>query len=225
MTILKKKYVVTIVLIMIMFSCGTPHKVRRVRLTGKAVASWYGRDFHGRATASGEIFNMYEMTCAHKTLPLGTLVKIESLETGKSVVVRVNDRGPFVRGRDFDLSYGAARKLGLVEAGVFEIYFECIDFGKTGDGKRWSEELPRQNFAVQIGSFSNESNARELKKKLSRSYSDILISSFSNGKTVFYRVRVGCYQSKQDAEQALIELENEGYPGLIVALDDIVSCP
>ncbi|MGC9362333.1 MAG: septal ring lytic transglycosylase RlpA family protein, partial [Candidatus Syntrophosphaera sp.] len=85
------------------------------------VASYYGGSFHGRRTANGEIYNKYALTCAHKTLPFETLLKITNPDSGKQVVVRVNDRGPFIRGRDVDLSYGAAKELGMVRAGVIEV--------------------------------------------------------------------------------------------------------
>jgi len=90
------------------------------------VASWYGREYHGRRTASGEIFDMNAYTAAHRTLPFGTLVRVTSLRTGRQTVVRINDRGPFKRGRDIDLSYGAARALGIVELGVEKVRIEIL---------------------------------------------------------------------------------------------------
>lgn len=85
------------------------------------VASYYGKGFHGRRTASGEVFNQYAMTCAHKTLPFQTLLKVTNPKTGKNVIVRVTDRGPFKRGRDIDLSYGAAKEIGMIAAGVMKV--------------------------------------------------------------------------------------------------------
>lgn len=107
-----------------------PYTVRGVRyyplrsaagFSQKGKASWYGRRFHGRRTASGERFNMYAMTCAHKRLPMNSRVRVTNLRNGKSVVVRVNDRGPFARGRVIDLSYAAAKKLGFVRAGTARV--------------------------------------------------------------------------------------------------------
>jgi rare lipoprotein A len=89
-------------------------------------ASYYGKDFHGRKTASGETFDMYAMTCAHKTLPFNTRVKVTNMNNKKSVIVRVNDRGPFVKGRIIDLSYGAAKKIDLVSVGVTKIKLEVL---------------------------------------------------------------------------------------------------
>lgn len=92
----------------------------------EGLASWYGPDFHGKPTASGEIFNMYAYTAAHRKLPFGTLVRVTNLYNGKSVVVRINDRGPFKRKRIIDLSYAAAKKIGMVEAGVVRVRIEVI---------------------------------------------------------------------------------------------------
>lgn len=91
------------------------------------MASYYGKDFHGRKTASGETFNMYDMTAAHKRLPFGTKVRVTNLKNGQSVVVRINDRGPFVHGRIIDLSYAAAKEIGLVEMGVTKVRLEVLN--------------------------------------------------------------------------------------------------
>ena len=93
----------------------------------KGIASWYGKEDHGDLTASGEPYNMYEYTAAHRTLPFGTLVKVTNLKNGKSVVVRINDRGPFVRGRIIDLSYASARKIGMIKQGTALVSLEVID--------------------------------------------------------------------------------------------------
>lgn len=103
--------------------------IKGVKHTAIMTASYYGKDFHGRKTSSGEIFDMYGMTAAHKTLPLGTVLKVTYIPTGKSVIVRVNDRGPFVPGRDLDLSYGAALKIGLVRDGVGKVKVTVIKWG------------------------------------------------------------------------------------------------
>jgi rare lipoprotein A len=92
----------------------------------RGVASYYADAFHGRPTASGEPFDMYAMTAAHRRLPLGTMVRVKNLDNGREVVVRINDRGPYVRGRIIDLSYGAARELGMVEAGLARVEVERV---------------------------------------------------------------------------------------------------
>jgi len=103
--------------------------IKGVKHTAIMTASYYGEDFHGKRTSSGEIFDMYGMTAAHKTLPLGTVLKVTYIPTGRSVVVKVNDRGPFVPGRDLDLSYGAALKIGLVRDGVGKVKVTVIKWG------------------------------------------------------------------------------------------------
>lgn len=101
-------------------------------------ASWYGYQFHMKPTASGEVFDMFQITAAHKTLPLGTILKVTKVETGKSIVVRVNDRGPYIPGRHLDLSYGAAHKLGMIEEGIAKVTMEIVRYGKKGKRSRKS---------------------------------------------------------------------------------------
>lgn len=93
------------------------------------LSSWYGEDFHGKKTANGEIFDMYALTAAHRTLPLGTLIRVTNLENNRSVVVKVNDRGPYVEGRILDLSYGAAKALGFENMGIAKVHIQVISFG------------------------------------------------------------------------------------------------
>lgn len=95
--------------------------------TYQFVTSYYARKFHGRPTSSGEIFDMYKLTCAHKSLPFGTMLKVTNPDTGQSVVVKVNDRGPFIDGRDLDLSYAAAQQVGLVGVGVKTMHVEVLN--------------------------------------------------------------------------------------------------
>jgi rare lipoprotein A len=103
--------------------------IKDVKHTAILSASFYGEEFHGKLTSNGEIFDMYGMTAAHKTLPFGTILKITYPATGKSVEVRINDRGPFAEGRDIDLSYGAASKIGLVKDGVGKVKVTVIKWG------------------------------------------------------------------------------------------------
>jgi len=116
-----------LVLTILLVGCGclratAPRKGR----SQVGMASWYGKKFHGRPTSSGEIFDMHKLTAAHKELPLGTRVRVTNLKNRKSVVVKVNDRGPFVKGRIIDLSYGAAKKIGMVEDGVVKVRVEIV---------------------------------------------------------------------------------------------------
>jgi rare lipoprotein A len=104
----------------------------RVLLTLEGVASYYADDFHGKLTSNGETFNMYDLTAAHRTFPTGSRVRVTNLENGKVVVVRVNDRGPFVEGRIIDLSYGAAKEIDMVQKGTTRVKLEVLEWG---DGK------------------------------------------------------------------------------------------
>ena len=97
------------------------------RALARGMASWYGQKFHGRKTASGERFDMHELTAAHPTLPFGTLVEVRNLDNGRSVVVRINDRGPAVAGRIIDVSYAAAVELGMIDSGVAEVALYLVD--------------------------------------------------------------------------------------------------
>ncbi|MFQ6117569.1 MAG: septal ring lytic transglycosylase RlpA family protein [Candidatus Bipolaricaulia bacterium] len=96
------------------------------------IASWYGPGFHGNRTANGETYDMYAMTAAHKTLPFGTIVKVVDLETQRSVIVRINDRGPFIKGRIIDLSYAAALELGMVRKGITKVGLKIVRWPKKG---------------------------------------------------------------------------------------------
>jgi rare lipoprotein A len=122
------KRAVVVVLVLLLLGSGCV-RGPRPRFSGGAqygLASWYGEKFHGRPTASGETFDMYAYTAAHRNLPFGTRVRVTNEENGRSVVVRVNDRGPWVEGRIIDLSYAAAKELGMIEAGVVRIRLEVL---------------------------------------------------------------------------------------------------
>ena len=115
------------------------------------LASWYGGKFHGRMTSSGEVFNTNTLTAAHRSLPFGTVVKVTNLDNGKSVLVKINDRGPFVEGRIIDLSRAAAVELGMIDSGVAHVNLQIVDFVSQSD-----------LFAVQVGAFGQEKNAQKV---------------------------------------------------------------
>jgi len=118
------KVVVFALVTVVYVGCITSRGARGYSEVGDA--SWYGREFHGKPTASGERYNMRKMTAAHQSLPLGTRVRVTDLATGRAVVVRINDRGPFKKGRIIDLSWGAARRLGMLEKGVAKVGLEIL---------------------------------------------------------------------------------------------------
>ena len=111
-------FTIYVALMLLIFSCAAPRRSGYYKegYTERGMASWYGKDFHGRKTANGEIYDMYKLTAAHKTLPLGVYARVTNLENGKEIKVKVNDRGPFIRGRFLDLSYGAAKELATTQS-------------------------------------------------------------------------------------------------------------
>ena len=177
-------------------------------------ASWYGKDFHGRKTSNGEIYNMYGMTAAHKTLPLGTHVKVKNLENKREIEVRINDRGPFVRGRIIDLSYTAAKKIDMVGPGTAPVEIVALGApvrkGVAGQDRNSYVQLDyfTGNFTIQVGAFRNRENALRLKQQLSEKYKYAHIVEFQKEKETLYRVRVGKCTTLQKAleyEEILIE--------------------
>lgn len=142
-------------------------------LKSNAEASYYAEKYHGRKTASGEIFNMNAFTCAHKTLPFGTVLRVTNLSNNKSVDVRVNDRGPFVKGREIDVSKAAAQKLGMIKTGTARVKIEILSAnGNTSQIVKKSPTVttPQKSeplyWDVQVGSFSNYENANKIAQNL-----------------------------------------------------------
>ncbi|MBI4652201.1 septal ring lytic transglycosylase RlpA family protein [Candidatus Desantisbacteria bacterium] len=178
------------------------------------IASWYGKDFHGKKTSSGEIYDMNLKTAAHKTLPLGTYVKVTNLENDKIIVVRINDRGPFVRDRIIDLSYAAAKELNIDIAGTGKVKIEALD--KNDIKSISTQDFGRGNFTIQIGSFKSKENAVQLTEQLKRMYSSTSMTFFNSEEGAFYRVRVGRYNLLNKANDAQEELEERGYKDAMV---------
>jgi len=125
----------------------------------EGIASWYGPNFHGKYTSNGEIYNMYALTAAHKTLPMDTIVKVTNLDNGKSVIVRINDRGPFVKNRIIDLSYAAAKKIGIDKTGTAHVKLEVIGF----KGKDYVN-----GYMIQVGAFYKYRGAEITAKKFQK---------------------------------------------------------
>jgi rare lipoprotein A len=196
-------------------ACAAPRQETR-QAGGYAVASWYGRDFHGRPTASGEIYNMYDFSCAHRTLPFGTRLAVTNPANGRSTEVVVNDRGPFVDGRDIDLSYAAAKEIGLIGPGTGRVRLRYL--GRDARYVKYIKELENISgpFTIQVGSFVEPSNARRLRKGLELNYGGVYISRASVGGREFYRVRVGKFSTRRQALGRAEVLANEGYDTLIM---------
>jgi rare lipoprotein A len=140
--------------------------------TFTGIASWYGKDFHGKKTSNGEYYNMYDMTAASKTLPMNTMLKVTNLNNSRSAVVRINDRGPFVKNRIIDLSYAAANRLGVVARGTAPVRLEVIGFGGVVNRNKTGAKttVSMGGYMVQIGAFRNQAGA----KRYAQRYNDTL---------------------------------------------------
>jgi rare lipoprotein A len=189
----------------------------------RGTASWYGRKFHGRKTSSGEIYDMYGVSAAHKTLPFGTVVRVHNLGNGRVLDVRINDRGPFVKGRIIDLSYGAATQLGVVGPGTapVEIVARAAPARKVreaGGGEHLvAVDLTTGNFTFQVGAFQDRGNAERLAAKLKREHRHVHVASFDRGDGLFHRVRVGRATTLEEAEAYEQKLIRQGFDVFIVA--------
>jgi rare lipoprotein A len=171
------------------------------------VASWYGQEFHGRPTSSREVYDMNDMTAAHRTLPFGTHVMVTDLANDRSVVVRINDRGPFVRGRIIDLSYAAARVLGIVGPGTARVRLEILG----GFREPAPAALPTW---IQVGAFSVQETAYALKNRLDKTYPGVVVTTFKTGNGTYYRVRVRT--DKNSADALASRLAGEGFPVILI---------
>ena len=189
----------------------------------EGIASWYGADFHGKPTSCGEPYDMYAMTAAHKTLPLGTHVKVTNLTENRSIIVRVNDRGPFVSGRIIDLSCKAAQEVGSFQKGVCKVRVEAVQVASAqlvGKSTYWKvDPVPSFRyglFTIQVGSFREQTNAYRLKERMAKSYRDTQVSSFNHHGDDFYRVQVGAFQDLVVARQELEKLRRNGFADAFV---------
>ena len=182
-------------------SCATGRRAQegQVGFTERGLASWYGPGFNGRATASGETYDMYDHTAAHKTLPLGTVVEVRNRDNGKRTTVRINDRGPFVRGRVIDLSYTAAKELDMLGPGTAPIELRVLQ----------TAELAPQpgGFWLQVAAFQEKSHANDLRRKLKSSQPKVQVQSHGG----WHRVLVGPFKNRKQAEQAERQLRQLGY--------------
>jgi len=170
----------------------------QIGYTQKGIASWYGPDFHGRYTSSGEIYNMYAFTAAHKTLPMNTIVKVTNLNNGKSVIVRINDRGPFVKGRIIDLSYAAGKKIGLDITGTAPVELKVIGF----KGKTYVS-----GYMIQVGAFLRKKGAEITANKYKKfGYNTVILKQND-----FYKVYITGFKSYNEAKNFKITHKLTGF--------------
>lgn len=207
---------------------GRRYYVRRSSLgyVARGIASWYGAKFHGRKTASGERYNMYAMTAANKTLPLPTYAWVTNLRNGRRVIVRVNDRGPFRDNRLIDLSYAAAKKLGIIATGTAPVEVRAID------PRTWQRNhpyppgpsfapphpaphpvartTPMASIYLQIGAFTERANAEHLRDRLLATFRSVHISRANSAQGPVYQVRIGPVRSADALANKANALRNIG---------------
>ena len=180
--------------------------------TEEGVASWYGgRDgFEGKPTASGEIYDSSLLTAAHRELPLGSIVDVTNLDDGKTVRVRINDRGPFIAGRVIDLSRAAAREIELLGPGVGPVRLSVVSSGVVQD-----VVSPSGRWAVQVGSFADRLRAERHAERVRGTGRKAFLEPFRG----LSRVKVGPFDGRRDAESELESLQDEGFEGIVVPTD------
>jgi rare lipoprotein A len=201
----------------VLSACG--HKKIQVRVPQpspvsssdlEGLASYYAEPYHGHRTASGEIFDTYQgLTAAHRTLPFNTMVRVTNKTNGREVDVKINDRGPFVKGRVIDLSLRAARQIDLVGPGIAPVKLQILT----------ASSVPvKPTYAVQVGAFENQQAADDLKQRLEKKYHSVAVQTFTGDKTL-YRVRVGSEPDVQAAEKLASRLKKEDLKPFIVRSD------
>lgn len=177
------------------------------------MASWYGPNFHGKLTANGETYNMNDLTAAHRSLPFNTVVKVTNLDNGRSVVVRVNDRGPYVGNRIIDLSRQAARKIDMEDAGVAEVRIELVQEGDRPVTR--ASATSTEQFTVQLASYNTQSEAKAASDKINGTR----VEAVQFGSRTVYRVYYGTYRSESDARSAQQRLARNGHDGFVKQIE------
>ncbi len=219
---LKSLFLITVVLLL--SACGVSRKTadfssekmpdkKDVKALETGISSWYGPKFHGRLTANGETYDMDGITAAHRTLPFGTILLVENLDNGKTVQVRVNDRGPYAKNRIIDLSRGAAKRIDMIGPGTARVRLYLID-GDLENSRITDLKVP--TYTVQLGSFENKAEAERLSSKIKGSR----IENYTvNGKPVF-RLFYGLYTDAQKAEKEKQRLSKSGYSGFVKQIEN-----
>jgi len=188
-----------------------PQEPAPVGYTEEGNASWYGNPFHGRRSSNGEVYDMYKLTAAHRTLPFETMVRVTNLNNGKTTTVRITDRGPFVDNRIIDLSQAAAREIESIGPGVVPVRVEVLG----------NVDVTAGFFTVQVGAFHDRGNAERLRDRLNASYSPIFVQQYDSSDGAFYRVRVGRISGQQEAHDFGEKLRTaEGFSPMVIRLDE-----
>lgn len=199
------KYLVIAFILAFIISCtSSTESTNYNNVEGKLIetgeASWYGPNFHGKQTANGEIFNQNELTAAHRTLPFNSIVKVVNKDNGKSVIVRINDRGPYAKNRIIDLSKRAAEEINMINSGHAKV--EIFLLSKT----QLPQNLKTPHYTVQVGSFKSKQDAKKVADEIDDSR---IVEAYVDGKK-YYRIYVGLFKNKKDAIEQKKSLQNEG---------------
>ena len=191
-----------------------------------ATASYYGKDFHGKKTSNGEVFNMNDLTCAHKSLPFDTILRVTNLSNGKTAKVRVNDRGPFVVGREIDLSTAAAKKLDMMNTGTAKVKIEILKMGPDTALSRQTAEKAREIMAKKEGTSKISSSGKKKststsKKKTTESQkTENEVNNGNNGdnpeQPVYWDVQIGAFKSKENAKKRAKALSEAGFSSIVI---------
>ncbi len=192
------------------YGTGTEKKPRPGD-TEVGYASWYGYPYHNRRASNGEVYNKNQLTAAHLTLPFGTQTRVTNLENNQSVVVRINDRGPFVKGRILDLSLAAARAIRMLGPGTALVRLQILSVPLEPD---------LGEYAVQVGAFRDRATAERLRDRLTHRYGHAVIQNYDTSDGPLYRVRVGPKSSLSQASQLASQLERENLPTFVVRVDN-----
>lgn len=207
------------IFLLFLFLSACAHAPERIEVrpgrTYQAIASWYGPGFNGRRTASGEVFDQDRLTAAHRTYPFGTRLRLTNPKNGKSCVVVVNDRGPFVSGVDIDISRGASRAISRLDTGpvIIEELGRAPGYVKEVHIARVSG---RGFYRVQVGAFADAANAEHLRQGLAIGYSGVRISKKQVRGQTYSRVQVGRFHDRQSAYGLAHRLADEGYETWII---------
>ncbi len=192
--------------------------------TQRGIASWYGTKFHGRTTSSGEVYDMYKMTAAHKTLPISCYVQVTNLANNKKIIVKVNDRGPFHQGRIIDLSYAAAKKLGISDTGTGKVEVKTVTTGHlplNADKAILPKTQGGDGFIyVQLGAFGEADNAETLANELrDNDFKTVRVHRTTKNKQPLYKVRIGPMPTRDVAFSVLARLTKKGQTSARVVVD------
>ena len=210
-----RKVLLTIAVALFVAGCAKKTKVARppgIGSTESGIASWYGHPYHGRRAANGEVYDMEKLTAAHRTYPFETWVRVKNLSNDRTVDVRIQDRGPFVRGRIIDLSRAAAREIELLGPGITKVKLTVIAPPKI-------IAKQKELFAIQVGAFRDRSRAVALQEEMQRRFGSARLVE-RGGQPPMYRVLAGEYQDEASAEAIAADVRAGGGAGLVVRLDD-----